>query len=336
MISAEVICDSVSPQNIRLTTFKLRYPRFIHAEFMTHRVFSRNASSSRAVPTAKLIEEVRSDALRAAPIFWGKNQKGMQAVEELSSKKDLQDPKNVYGPEISELEMAQRLWAGAAFWATRQAEALVDLGAHKQIVNRILEPFLHINVICTATDYDNFFGLRLHKDAQPEMQALARAMYGEMQASKPESLEPGEWHLPFVGQVSFDGDIHIDHQSYVDIGTAIKVSVARCARVSYQSFETGKRSTVEEDLALYEKLMGVQPFHASPAEHQATPDDVGGPFDIIVNEELTEEQKANREMPMTITGRWANHQQHGNFTGWRQYRKMLKDEACAPMPEGYR
>src|SRR3990167_1565104 len=131
-ISATVIADSISDAGIRITTMQLRYPRFIHAEFMTHRGFSRNASSSRAVPTAKLLEEVRSDALRAAPIFWGKNQPGMQAAEELSG---------------YQLELAKAEWRSAAFGAAARAESLASLGAHKQIVNRILEPFTHINVV---------------------------------------------------------------------------------------------------------------------------------------------------------------------------------------------
>ena len=153
MISAKIVCDSVSPQGHRLTTFELRYPKFIHGEVMTHRVFSRNASSRRAIPTAKYLEEVRSGALRAKPEFWGKNQKGMQAAEELTG---------------YELNQAKFAWDEAALGAALIAERLAKLGAHKQIVNRILEPFLHINVVVTATEYMNFFGLRLDKDAQPE------------------------------------------------------------------------------------------------------------------------------------------------------------------------
>src|SRR6267154_1525330 len=305
MISAEVICDSISDHGKRLTTFKLRYPKFIHGEFMTHRVISRNASSSRAVPTAKLLEEVRSDALRAGPVFWGANQKGMQAAQEL---------------DAPFKGVAQRLWSDAAYEVAKHAEKMLDLGVHKQIVNRLLEPFSHINVIASATEWDNFFGLRLDKAAQPEMRALAIAMWEVQKASTPRLLKPYEWHLPFYNDES-DGTaiaLHLDYRlsDALHLDAAIKVSVARCARVSYESFETGKRSIVEEDLKLYDRLLGSQPLHASPAEHQATPD-------IWVN--------PDKDYPCNNEG-WQRQNEHGNFSGWRQYRKMLQNEAVAPLP----
>lgn len=311
MIEAKIICDSVNPTGQRLTTFQLHYPRFIHAEFMTHRRFSRNASSSRAMPTAKLLEEVRSDALRATPVFWGKNQPGMQAIEELTGE---------------ELDYVKQGWIWGALQASYIAERMHMYGAHKQIVNRLLEPFIHINVVCTATEYMNFFGLRLDAAAQPEMCALAEAMWAAYGESEPVPVILGDWHLPFV-ELNPTTDTELADENaimqYSDltamsggpsskwsspIDVAIRVSVARCARVSYMSNDTGKRSTVEEDLALYGRLLGAQPLHASPAEHQATPDDVG---------------------------RDARPEQCGNFSGWRQYRKMLTGEAVAPLPKGY-
>lgn len=310
MIEAEVICDSISEQQRhRLTTFKLRYPKFIHGEFMTHRVLSRNASSSRAVPTKKLLEEVRSDHLRAGPVFWGRNQPGMQAAEELSD----------VDPNFSR-SMAKEAWKQAALSACRYAQHLVEEGAHKQIVNRLLEPFSHINVVATATEWQNFFGLRLHKDAQPEMRRLAVTMWEALKTSKPKLLKPGQWHLPFVDEETKDEAFFHDQQWKISSGVKlIKVSVARCARVSYESFESGKRSTVEEDLKLYERLLGDQPLHASPAEHQATPD------------ELVEARYENNSVNLI----WADRGQWGNFVGWRQYRKMILGEAVAPLPEGY-
>jgi thymidylate synthase ThyX len=309
-IKAEIICDSISREGKRITTFKLRYPKFIHGEFMTHRTISRNASSSRAIPTAKYLEEVRSDELRAAPVFWGANQRGMQATTELSDEA---------------LVIAKETWCLAALDAASQAEILVRVGAHKQIVNRILEPFLHINVIATATEWDNFFGLRLHKDAQPEIRVLAHTMWEARLRSTPTMLTSGEWHLPFVECNDWDviwpsaPDGMNPHGP--ELKVAIKVSVARCARVSYESFETGRRSTVEEDLALYEKLAAglsdpSQPLHASPMEHQAMPDEWWAPERFL-------------------SPRWKNANQHGNFIGWRQYRKMLPGEACAPLPAEY-
>jgi thymidylate synthase ThyX len=299
-ITAEIICDSVSPQGHRLTTMRLRYPKWIHSEFMTHRVFSRNASSSRAIPTAKYLEEVRSDELRAAPVWWGRNQAGMQAAEELSDEK-------IHPDMLSPRKEAQKWWKIAALGSAAIAEDLLNIGAHKQIVNRILEPFVHINVVVTATEWDNFFALRLHKDAQPEMRALALEMSKAMAISTPRELKPGEWHLPFVDQTE---DVFV-LQDFAHVQEmAIKVSVARCARVSYMSHDTGKRSTVEEDLKLYDRLKASG--HWSPFEHQATPDEW-------------------RQGWSDALGRhpdhWAKPRQHGNFHGWVQHRKMLPGEA---------
>lgn len=299
MISAQVICDSISHQGKRLTTFKLRYPKFIHGEFMTHRLISRNASSSRAIPVKKLIAEVEDNATRAGPVWWGAEQKGMQSGGELSGEA---------------LEIVQSEWENAALNAASSAGFMARMGVHKSIVNRILEPFSHINVVASATEWDNFFGLRLDRAAQPEMRTLAEHMWQAREESEPLLLREGEWHLPFINK---------DHELYRksgpprdgegDTSTMIKVSVARCARVSYESFETGRLSTVEEDLALYDKLVGAQPMHASPAEHQATPD-----------------TKACGDGCC-----WSNEHEWGNFVGWRQYRKMLPGEECAPLPREY-
>lgn len=318
-IEAAVIADSISPQGHRLTSFKLRYPKFIHGEFMTHRVISRNASSSRAIPTAKLIEEVRSDALRAAPMFWGTNQKGMQAAEELA-------------PHYK--HTAQVLWRQSAEQMANTAEAMVALGVHKQIVNRLLEPFSHINVVASATEWDNFFGLRLHRDAQPEMRVLAMAMWEAREFSTPKNLEFGKWHLPFINQQDhveiaeriFDPSETDETNNTEFLDVCKKVSVARCARVSYESFETGKRSSVEEDLALYDRLLSAQPLHASPAEHQATPDKNKDFWSVIDGNNGTSEGKQG----------WQHQDQWGNFQGWRQFRKSLPGEACAPLPEAFR
>ena len=264
---------------------------------MTHRVFSRNASSSRAIPTSKLIEEVKSDALRASPVFWGKNQKGMQAAEELSDEKFGEFYERM---GISEMEHAKNLWETAAYHAARYAELMNEHGVHKQIVNRILEPFSHINVVATSTEWTNFFCLRLDKEAQPEMRALAIEMWKEYNNSVPKILFPGQWHLPFNPDSG---------SKYNDVD--LKISAARCARVSYESFETGKLSTIAEDVALCDKLLSSRPLHASPAEHQATPD-----------------QKYD-------SGEWMHPEKHGNLVGWCQYRKYLPNENMNELPSGF-
>lgn len=241
-INATILADSISTDGFRLTTLQLRYPRFIHSEIMTHRVFSRNASSSRAIPVERLIQDVIDDP--AMPIFWGKNQKGMQAYEELEGRK---------------LTNAKFYWEGALDAAIHQAKAMAELGAHKQIVNRLLEPFAHINTVVTATEWDNFFALRDHPAAQPEIAALARSMRRAMDASEPSVLSGGQWHLPYIRQ-SERGTLSLDD--------AQRVSAARCARVSYMTHD-GAVPDAASDLKLFERLAAEK--HYSPMEHQATP-----------------------------------------------------------------
>lgn len=298
-ISAKIIADSVSPDGVRLTTMLLRYPRFVHAEFMTHRVFSRNASSSRAIPVEKMIQAVIDDP--AMPIHWGKNQKGMQAAQELS---------------IDEQRAAIRAWLKGMEKAVETARHLNDLGLHKQIVNRVIEPWSHITVVVTATEWNNFLHLRDHEDAQPEIAELARCVRVELELSDPVLLQPGQWHLPFV-------DVAVEYavvERLLQVGritrdmpkpfevyeVLIKLSTARCARTSYLTHDK-LNPTIDEDISLYERLVGSSPLHASPTEHQATPDFVLGSGD---DGEIF----------------WSNPTGHGNLTGWNQHRKMLAGE----------
>lgn len=370
-----VICNSVNAQGHKLTSFKLRYHKFIHGEFMTHRALSRNASSSRAIPVAKLIAEVRDDATRAAPVWWGREQKGMQSGDELSKANPEHDLDSAWDdgigrckrigcgfqtdvkgwwPCTSDRESAEILWRRAAVEAANGAEQMVKIGVHKSIVNRILEPYSHINVVASGTDagWMNFFGLRLDKAAQPEMRALAELMWRAYGESAPKLLQPGEWHLPFIEEeerlVTWDDVCPCSRMvsasgrhtcgCYYNVERLTKVSVARCARVSYESFETGRRSTVAEDLALYERLVGAQPLHASPAEHQATPSEWVPEKYSLATVQQNEQEKKQRAIHLSLDeyGYWKNAEQWGNFTGWRQYRKMLPGEAIAPLPKEYR
>jgi thymidylate synthase ThyX len=286
-IEAKIIADSISEQGVRLTTFQLRYPRFIHAELMTHRVFSRNASSSRAIPVKKMIEDLRRDP--AMPVYWGSNKAGMQA-----------------GNEITGVDRiaAEGIWMAAMEGAIFHAESLIERGLHKQIANRILEPWAHINVVVTATDYQNFYTLRRHADAQPEIKALADAMWDAQENSIPKLLKHGEWHLPYITEQEFSEGFEGDYDIFK------KVSVARCARVSYLTHD-GRQTTVEEDIALFEKLVVAQPLHASPAEHQGTPMYCNGSFHTTSGKDM-----------------YVYKDEHlgGNFTGWIQYRKTLDGE----------
>jgi hypothetical protein len=248
-ITAKVVADSMSCQGKRITTLELRYPRFIHAEFMTHRQFSRNASSSRAIPVKRLIEDVLTDP--AMPIHWGKNQPGMQAREEHDA------PVVFRNDSVS----PQAAWLRARDVAVGAAEQFDKAGFHKQIVNRLLEPFAHINVIVTATDWDNFFKLRLHPDAQPEIHQLAIVMFEAMANSAPLLRAFQGWHLPYIGEA----DMKAAHYNRDKI---TMISAARCARVSYKTHDGGDPDW-QKDLKLAEDLLG--DGHMSPFEHQATP-----------------------------------------------------------------
>lgn len=301
-ITAKIIADSISPENIRLTTLQLRYPKFIHGEFMTHRVFSRNASSSRAIPVERMVKDVMDDPV--LPMHWGKNQPGMSAREECNTMVEciLHDYKDEYGTKIVENNIREVAWIRARDQAINMALAFHKAGYHKQIVNRILEPFVHINVVVTATDWSNFFALRIHPDAQPEINELATKIKEEMDKSDPWKCPNKSWHLPYM---TFEDWADAPGDQDTVTTNMIKCSVARCARVSYLTQE-GKKPNIEDDLKLYDRLVGSKPLHASPAEHQATPD--------------------RHLFESTRNPIWMMAHEHGNFKGWRQYRKMLPGE----------
>lgn len=248
IVEVKVVEDSINPNNnIRLTTLQLKYWRAIHGEFMTHRVFSRNASSSRAIPINTFLKQVWTEP--AGPMHWGANNPGMQAKTELTGFK---------------LWFAKLMWnitgklvCGGVWLANKISKP------HKQTFNRLLEPWQYISVIVTATDWDNFFELRNHKDAQPEIKALAIEMLSALENSTPKYQNN---HLPYVTQ---------DERSMYDLETCFKLSAARCARVSYLTHDGGK-PTLEKDIKLHDQLVGSRPIHASPTEHQAIAvDDTG-------------------------------------------------------------
>lgn len=238
-IDVKVLAHSRHPGCPDLFSVQARYPRFVHAEVMTHRVFCRNASSSRAIPVERMIQDVLDDP--TMPVSWGKNQKGMQAGEELTGR---------------DLAIVQREWLTARDAAVQHAREMARIGAHKQIANRILEPFGHISVIITATEWQNFFDLRCHPAADPTMRALAEAIRDAMAQSTPARLGPTDWHLPYVsGQDALTLE-------------APMLSAARCARVSYLNHD-GSNPDQTRDLALAEMLERER--HLSPFEHPATP-----------------------------------------------------------------
>ena len=222
--------------------------RFMLAELNTHRVFSRNSASSRAIPVARQIERVLDDP--AMPVEFGGKQAGMQAGPPL---------------EGAALDAARIAWLDARDAAVESARQLAALGVHKQVVNRLLEPFMWHTVIVTATDWDGFWLQRCSPLAQPEIRIVAGAMRDAFDASTPAPVEPGEWHLPFITGA--------DRAEVSDIDVLRKISAARCGRVSYLN-HAGRRD-LDDDLRLYARFVEAQPAHASPLEHVATPADPG-------------------------------------------------------------
>lgn len=312
VIKATIVADSVSPEGKRITTFELEYPRFIHAEFMTHRLISRNAASSRAIPVEKMLQKISEEP--AMPIHWGKNQAGMQAEEENNTKVTLGMFKKA-GPEEDNwwekygyTTSPVNAWRQAAVMMSDVAHQFSEAGYHKQVANRLTEPFQTMKVVATATEWDNFFWLRRHKDAQPEIQELANCMWEVLQKSNPQQIKEGGWHLPYVNK-----------EDNLPLEVALKVSASCCAQVSYRSLDT----SVEKAVKIYDALVSSKPVHASPFEHQALCPE-WEEFDLGFDGE-----PLLYNMPKGFThldregGMWS-----GNFKGWIQHRQLIPENVC--------
>jgi len=338
-ITAKIIKDSISKKGKRITTFEIEIPRYILAEFNTHRALSRNSASSRAIPIEKNIEQVMKRPV--IPVHFGKNMAGMQAKEELDDliKNQLTpfDGEGVFFPNDYNLdtsiynsndfvcnrltdgknfwtdvqervtlkESAKRRWLQARNLAVQQVKTLAELGLHKQIANRILEPWLYTKIVATATEWDNFFSLRCHPDAQPEIKVVADLMWELYNSSTPEILEEWEWHVPYMYKIpySIDGLTYytskdpaiyaIADEDRVLFDVAIKVSASMCAQLSYRKAD----DSIDKAIMIYDRLVSAKPVHASPFEHQACPLD-------------------------------DPEQSSGNFYGWLQHRQIIADHVC--------
>lgn len=295
MIKTQIIKDSINPQGSRLTTSLLTYPRFMHSEFMTHRVFSRNSASSRAIPVAKLIRMIQETP--CLPEFWGANQKGMQANGELD-------------PEPR--KQAMEIWDNLRKFSLCAAEDLQKLGLHKQLANRVIELWMPITVIATGSDkgYQNFFSLRAHKDALPEFQVLSFSLLQDYITPEPQRLDWNDWHIPYG-----DGDTRF--ATCVELQQKLKVCTARCARLSYLTFD-GEFS-VEADEKLHDSL--ALNGHMSPFEHCAQA--INGPNEYFKaypwsNFDTYSYKPDKRTGHYLIDG--------AQRSGWGQYRKAFEGE----------
>lgn len=305
MISAKVIQDSKHRDTgTRLTTFEVVVNRYVLSEVNTHKMVSKNSASSRAVPIKSNIEYILNDT--AYPISWGKNQAGMVADEDVSD-------------EIA--TKAKEIWTNARDSAIKYAQELSDLGIHKQLANRLIENFSYQKIVMSGTEWDNFFWLRLHKDAQPEIRELARVMLEAYNESIPEVLDIGEWHVPYVTRIrGSDGilryyDINSDELIIED---AIQISASCCAQTSYRkSDETLDKATIVFDRLNLSREEDDVRKHSSPVEH------IGTPIDYT-----------NNSLESPITHMDSNGQAwSANFKDFIQYRHMIPNESCKNHPD---
>lgn len=288
MIKAKVIADSIY-NGKRLTTFEVEYPRFILAEVNTHRMLSKNSSSSRAIPVKALLDTIRNNP--ATPLYWASNKSGMVAGDKLNAQDGAK---------------ALAVWLDAADEMVDHSEKLQEIGVHKQWANRITEPFQVMKTVISGTEWENLFYLRNHPDAQPEFKALAEAMFNALKKSKPTSLSFGDWHVPYYGE----GVVRSFENEEV-IKNALKISASCCAQVSYRKTD----DTLEKAEFVFEKLnvgSDTDPCHASPLEHQATP--------LLDN--------GFRHPDLWPEGVTAYHKElgymSGNLAGFIQYRQLIK------------
>lgn len=296
-IYARVLADSISKYGHRLTTFEVQFPKVLGAEFNTHRMLSRNFSSSRAIPNSRF-----TDVESFEPQYYGSNQPGMQASELI----------------ITEEEKAHRIWEKLIRYSKTGSKMLDDLHLHKQWSNRPNDWHIMCKGIVSATEWTNFLWLRYHEAAQPEFAELARIISYQLDASEPGLLAPGEWHLPYIKSVRSITDsklMYYDSETGQELSLDIaqKVSSSCCAQVSYRKLD----ESVGKSLEIYERLVGSDRLHASAFEH------VGTPIDLDCNLPF----QPNTWDPGITHVRRNGSLWSGNFNGFIQYRQLIPGES---------
>lgn len=246
--TVKVIADSINESGDRVTTLECEYPRIIHSELMTHRVFSRNAASSRAIPVKTMLKNIWNN--KFIPWYWGANQSGMQATKQLISSKKL---------------LAKFLWHTGININLLGSYLLSLTGLHKQLANRNSEYCSYIKVIITSTDFSNFLALRLHPAAQPEIADLAYKIKEALANSYPEGIGEDEWHTPYVEH--WRDQHEILYYNELSLEKAKKVSVSCCAQVSYRTND----ASIDKAIRITDALSKSTPIHTSPFEHVCTP-----------------------------------------------------------------
>lgn len=311
MTTAKIVQDSINHQGVRITTFELEFPRWILAEFNTHRQLSRNSASSRAIPIQANMDNIMSNP--AEPAHWGKNEPGMVANAEVDD----------------ELKVEARIvWLQARDFCRNFASQLSRIGIHKQIANRLIENFTYQKVVVTSTEWDNFFWLRNHKDAQPEIKDLAEKMLEVYNQSEPTKLKTGEWHVPYVKRAWVNDKLYYmdSNDESIPLQDALKISASCCAQVSYRKSDdsTEKANKVFDMLNLYDDSDETRK-HASPVEHQATPIN-------RLEYSMNYNNSSSWQLGITHMDRDGNLWS-GNFKEWIQHRHLIPNESCKNNPE---
>lgn len=315
-IKATVLAYSITQTSKMMITWEIEYPRLILAELNTHRQLSKNSFSSRAVPFLKMLEQLDGE-----PVRFGANQPGMQDKgEDYNADVFINIPWNRM--ILHDVLSPKAAWSKAKELAVGVAEAFFAAGYHKQVYNRLLEAWQMQKTVLSATEVDNFFWLRDDDAADPTIRELARVMREAKEASIPEVLQPGDWHLPYIDIEVFQGErrysIFEGNGStlrYLGSENAIKVSCARCAAVSYRN----EGYDLAKSLEVYDRLVGSERKHASAFEHQATP-------------MIDAYAKSDKECMPVFWEDGVSHMDRdgffwsGNLQGWLQYRKLIPNE----------
>ena len=280
-----------------IRTFLLHdFPKCLLAEFNTHRMLSKNWESSRARPVGSVIQQVMTNPY--IPSFTGKA-KGMQ------------------GATVSEetADRARYRWLNARDNAVLQVQELISIGIHKQDANRLLEPWMLVSGIVSATEWANFFKLRNHPDAQPAFQEFAAEMQRLDEGVTARPIELGKWYKPWPD-------------------LSLEANVCKAASISYASH--AKDRTEEDFQRIHDDLIHANPLHASPLEHCAiavVPGEHVGksgnayqvfdPINIVSTCNQVSGERAEAWNPRYIST--------ANFSGFLQYRKLIEvgiDPAC--------
>lgn len=306
--SCEVVADSVNLHTgKRLTTVLLEYPHLAHQHLLTHRLFSRNTSSSRAIPTKSMIQQEI-----AYPIFWGKNQAGMVADVE-------NDEKIVMHTDVGVKEFSrEEFWKFVAVTNKMFAQMMNSAGYHKQLTNRFIETYTTTKVLVSSTEWDNFLWLRDHKSAQPEIAEVAKLLHKALDSSLPRHLRDGQLHTPFVESFVEDNGNQIFFKDaakgeVISRDEALALSVSLCAQTSYRKAD----DSMEKAKSISEMLTSDDRIHASPFEH----------IGVAQRELLNDVNEAENLLDLGWTGHnfVTNELTSGNFFGWVQYRQLVKN-----------